>query len=178
VNTTKAVAARKHPETDTSTAASGAESKRDQESVLARIKAALANSNAKRTSPPETTQRQSNTPHGPTAIGSQSPPVSAVPNAAPGTTPGTAPGTAPSTASVTAAPPDSAKAPPPPVQQSATEPNPPTIEIQSRPVAADQTAPAPASQEESGMFSALDRLRHDPLAASDDAPRPPMPVGQ
>lgn len=181
VNTTRAVAARKHPDTDASTAASAAESKRDQASVLARIRAALANSNAKRTSPPDITQRQGNVPLGPATIGARSPPANDRLGVAPGAV---APGVAPGGASVTAAPPDSAKPLPPPVQQSvqqsATEPSPltTTIEIQSRPVATDQTAPAPASQEETGVLSTLDRLRHDPLAATDDAPRPPMPVGQ
>jgi hypothetical protein len=66
-------------------------------------------------------------------------------------------------------------------QQLPTEPTPlTTVEIPSRPVATVQPAPVPAptSQDDSGMFSGLDRLRHDPLATSDDAPRPPMPVGQ
>ena len=165
-NTTKAVAARKHPETDTS----AADSKRDQQSVLARIRAALGNSSAKRTNSPDTPQHQGNVPRGPATIGSQSPPADDRPGAAPSAGAGAA--------SITTAVPDAASPPPAPVQQS-TEPNPlVTVEIQSRPVATVQTAPAPAGQEESGVFSALDRLRHDPLAATDDAPRPPMPVGQ
>jgi Na+-translocating ferredoxin:NAD+ oxidoreductase subunit C len=183
----------KHLEADTSAAASAAESKRDQaenkhaqDAVLARIRAALAKNNAKRTNPPDTPQPAGNGPRLTTAIGSQPPPVDKRPSAAPGPS------------SVTLASPNSANPPPPPIhqqvqppveqqvqqtiQQAPTEPTPlTTVEITSRPVAT-QTAPAPApaptSQDDSGMFSGLDRLRHDPLATHDDAPRPPMPVGQ
>jgi hypothetical protein len=191
-----------HLEADTSAAASAAESKRDQtenkraqDAVLTRIRAALARSNAKRTNPPDTPQPAGNGPRLTTAIGSQPPPVDKRPSAAPGPS------------SVTLASPNSANPPPPPIhqqvqppihqqvqptvqqqvqptiQQAPTEPTPlTTVEITSRPVAAVQTAPAPSpaptSQDDSGVFSGLDRLRHDPLATHDDAPRPPMPVGQ
>jgi hypothetical protein len=184
----------KHLEADTSAAASAAESKRDQaenkhaqDAVFARIRAALAKSNAKRTNPPDTPQPAGNGSRLTTAIGSQPPPVDKRPSAAPGPS------------SVTLASPNSANPLPPPIQQQVqppvqqqvqptiqqdpTEPSPlTTVEITSRPVATVQTAPAsapaPASQDDSGMFSGLDRLRHDPLATHDDAPRPPMPVGQ
>jgi hypothetical protein len=185
----------KHLEADTSAAASAAESKRDQaenkhaqDAVFARIRAALAKSNAKRTNPLDTPQPAGNAPRLTTAIGSQPPPVDKRPSAAPGPS------------SVTLASPNSANPLPPPIhqqvqpppvkqqvqptiQQDPTEPTPlTTVEITSRPVATDQTAPAsapaPTSQDDSGMFSGLDRLRHDPLATHDDAPRPPMPVGQ
>jgi Na+-translocating ferredoxin:NAD+ oxidoreductase subunit C len=176
----------KHLEADTSAAASAAESKRDQaenkhaqDAVLARIRAALARSNAKRTNPPDTPQPAGNGPRLTTAIGSQPPPVDKRPSAAPGPS------------SVTSASPNSANPPPPPIhqqvqptiQQAPTEPTPlTTVEITSRPVATVQTAPAPApapsSQDDSGMFSGLDQLRQDPLATHDDVPRPPMPVGQ
>jgi len=60
-----------------------------------------------------------------------------------------------------------------------TQPNPLTaVEIQSRP-AATVESPAPPAEKETGILSNLeDRLRHDPLAGSEEAPRPPMPVGQ
>jgi hypothetical protein len=192
----KAVIAPKHPETDkhleadkhldaeTGAAASVTESKRDQnenrraqDAVLARIRAALANSNAKRTSPPNKPQPAGNVPRITATIGSQSAPVR----------------DGPSAASVILGAPNSANTPPPPTQQQVqqspqplvtqppTEPTPlTTVEIPSRPVATVQTVPAPTptSQNDTSMFPALDRLRHDPLAASDDVPRPPMPVGQ
>jgi hypothetical protein len=194
VITPKRLETDKHLEADTSAAASAAESKRDQaenkhaqDAVLARIRAALSKSNAKRTNPPDTPQPAGNGPRLTTAIGSQPPPVDKRPSAAPGPS------------SVTLASPNSANPPPPPIhqqvqppvqqqvqptiQQAPTEPGPlTTVEITSRPVATVQTAPAPSpaptSQDDSGVFSGLDRLRHDPLATHDDAPRPPMPVGQ
>lgn len=174
----------KHLEADTGAAASVTESKHDQDenrraqdAVLARVRAALANSNTKRISPPNKPQSAGNAPRATAAIGSQSPPV----------------GDRPGTASVILAAPNSANTPPPPTQQQVQQPPQPlvaqppteptpltTVEIQSRPVATVQPVPAPAptSQNDTSMFPALDRLRHDPLAASDDAPRPPMPVGQ
>jgi hypothetical protein len=56
-------------------------------------------------------------------------------------------------------------------------PNPLTaVEINSRPIA---VAPAPPTAAETSVFSGVDQLlRHDPLAGTDEAPRPPMPVGQ
>lgn len=185
----------KHLEADTNateTKHDPAENKHAQDAVLARIRAALAKSNAKRTNPPDTPQFAGNglRPTGTTK--SQRPPVDKRPNAT----------------SVTLASPNSPNPAPPPIQQQvpppvqqqvsplvqqqvqptvqqhpATEPTPlTTVEIPSRPVATVQTAPAPApaptSQDDTGMFSGLDRLRHDPLATSVDAPRPPMPVGQ
>jgi hypothetical protein len=192
---TKAAVARKRPEadahseTDAGAAASATEGKRDheenkhaQDSVLARIRAALANSNAKRGNPPDTPQPSGNGARTSAAMGPPSPPVDKRPSAPPG-------------APVTSAPPGFVNPPPPPIQQPVQlqvqppvqQQQPPagptpltTVEIPSRPVATVQTAPAPAptSQDDTGMFSGLDRLRHDPLAASEDAPRPPMPVGQ
>jgi hypothetical protein len=188
----------KHLQADTGAAPGAAEGKRDQQenkhaqdSVLARIRAALANSNAKRANPPDAPQPAgSNNPRSAATIGSLPPPIDKRPSAGPNA--------GPNPASATLAFPKSAAPPPPPIQQAVqpplqlqapttiqqqppTEPTPlTTVEIPSRPVATVQTAPAPASAspEDSGMFSGLDRLRHDPLAASEDAPRPPMPVGQ
>ena len=195
---TKPAVARKRPEADThletdaSATASAAEGKRDQEenkhtqdAVLARIRAALANSNAKRANRPDTPQPSGNAPRTTAAIGPQSPPVDKRPGAPTVAAP------------VTLASPSFANPPPPPIQQPVqqqvqppvqlqqppTAPTPlTTVEIPSRPVTTVQPtlapAPAPTSQDGTGMFSGLDRLRHDPLAASEDAPRPPMPVGQ
>ncbi|MFY9834884.1 MAG: hypothetical protein WAK55_00165 [Xanthobacteraceae bacterium] len=190
----KHLEADKHLETDTSAAAGATEGKRDQEAnkhsrdaVLDRIRAALANSNAKRAIPPGAPQPPGGSgPRSAATIGSQPAPIDK------------RPGAASSPASVTLASPGSAKPPPQPIQQAVqppiqqqvpttiqqqppTEPTPlNTVEIPSRPVATVQTAPSPpaASSDDTGMFSGLDRLRHDPLAASEDAPRPPMPVGQ
>jgi hypothetical protein len=202
LETDKQLETDKHLEAATGAAAGPTEGKRDQEenkraqdAVLARIRAALANSNAKRANPPDAPQPAgSNSPRSAITIGSQPPPIDKRPSA----------GSSP--ASATLASPNSAKPPPPPIQQavqppvqqqvlptmqqqvpptiqqqSPTEPTPlTTVEIPSRPVAAVQSAPSPAtsSPDDTGMFSGLDRLRHDPLAASEDAPRPPMPVGQ
>jgi hypothetical protein len=187
----KHLEADKHLAPDASGAASAAEGKRDQEenkqaqdAVLARIRAALANSTAKRANPPDAPQPPATGPRSTAAIGPQSSPVDKRPSTPPGAAP------------VTSASPGFAN-PPPPIQQPVAqqvqpplqqqqppaEPSPlTTVEIPSRPVATVQTAPAPApaatTQDDTGMFSGLDRLRHDPLAASEDAPRPPMPVGQ
>jgi hypothetical protein len=50
------------------------------------------------------------------------------------------------------------------------------IDVNSSPV---QSLPAPATAKESGMLSPLEQIRrHDPLAGTEEAPRPPMPVGQ
>jgi hypothetical protein len=171
----------KHLETDTGAAASLSDSKRDQEgnrraqdAVLDRVRAALANSNAKRTSPPDRPQQPAaNGPRATTPIGPASPPAGDLPTAASSASPNSANPASPPVAQQV---PQSLQ---PPVAQPLTEPTPLTaVEIPSRPVATVQTAPAPASQNDASMFPALDRLRHDPLAASDDAPRPPMPVGQ
>jgi len=163
----RAVSPRKHLETDTS----ATDNKRDQEAILARVRAALANSDAKRTKQPDAPSRQANAPRAPATIGPQSRSVDDRLGASP----------------VAAAPPDSANPLRPPMPQPPAEPTPlaPAV-IESRPVAPVETPTAPAAQEETGaetgadtgVLSTLERLRHDPLAATDDAPRPPMPIGQ
>jgi len=156
-NATKAAAARKHIETDTS----AAESKRRQDSVLARVRAALANRDAKRAKAPDAPPRQANAPQGPTPAGAQPRPLDDR-----------------RAASVAVPPPDTANLQPPPLQQSAAQPAAPApapIEIEPRPIVPAQTEPAAPAQEETGALSTLGR---DPLTATDDAPRPPMPVGQ
>jgi hypothetical protein len=81
---------------------------------------------------------------------------------------------------VTAAPPGAAELRPAPAQQASIEPNPLTaVEIKSRPVTAVQSFPAPPAEDKTNVLSPLEQiLRHDPLAATDDAPRPPMPIGE
>jgi hypothetical protein len=62
----------------------------------------------------------------------------------------------------------------PPFESSPAAP----IEIQSRPVVDPQLA-LPAADKDAGLLSALEQmLRQDPLAGAEQAPRPPLPVGQ
>ena len=67
----------------------------------------------------------------------------------------------------------------PPVQEPLPS-LPAPVEITSRPIVDLQAPPAPPVERETGGLSALEQmLRHDPLHMRDDeAPRPPMPVGQ
>jgi hypothetical protein len=150
-NPAKTALPRKHTETATS----AAESKRDQESLAARVRDALANVDASRTGLPATPTRDVRLdPAGP-ASQPQSPADlsrSAVTGAAP-----------PSTGELRSVPAQPA------------QPNPLiAVETQARPA----VQPPPA-ETETGIVSTLERvLRHDPLAGSEEAPRPPMPVGQ
>ncbi|MGA8694906.1 MAG: hypothetical protein WB689_13905 [Xanthobacteraceae bacterium] len=155
MNMAKSAPAHKHIETTTSVV----ESKRDQESFVSRIRAALGN--ADRTESLDVPPHQSDGSRGPAAIASQPKPVANPP-------------------AVAAAPSGAAELRPVPVQQAPIEPNPPTaMDIKSRPVTAIQSSSTPAPGKETGVISGLEEiLRHDPLAGSDDAPRPPMPVGQ
>ena len=68
----------------------------------------------------------------------------------------------------------------PPRQQSPIEFNPPVpVEIKSRPVLDPQSAPATSAGQDTGVLSPLEQmLRQDPLAGAEQAPRPPLPVGQ
>jgi len=68
----------------------------------------------------------------------------------------------------------------PPRQQSPIEFNPPVpVEIKSRPVVDAQPAPATSAGQDTGVLSPLEQLlRQDPLAGDEQAPRPPLPVGQ
>jgi len=51
--------------------------------------------------------------------------------------------------------------------------------MNSPPSAAVESLPAPPTAKETGVLSTLEQmLRHDPLAGADEAPRPPMPIGQ
>ena len=146
VDTTKIAAPGKHAETVTNTA----ESKHDQKSLVARVRAALASVDANRTAPLDV--RGDVRPE-PAGVASQQRPLAKSTRSAV------------ELGSV-------------PAQQ--TQPNPLiAVEIQSRPVAAVEPSPAPPAEKETGILSALEQmLRHDPLAGSEEAPRPPMSVGQ
>jgi hypothetical protein len=160
VNTTKAALPPKHMDTGTS----AAESKRDQESLVARVRAALASVDANRKDPLDVLRHRGDVRREPVAVTSQPRPV-----------------VDPSgVAADTAAPPGAAELRPAPAQQAPIEPNPLTaVEIKSWPIAAAQSSPTPPAAEETGVLSTLEQiLRHDPLAATDDAPRPPMPIGE
>jgi hypothetical protein len=154
-STAKIALPRKHTET----APSAAENKRDQESLAARVRDALANVDANRTSQPAMAG------HGDGGLNLGGP--ASQPQSSPDS----------SRRAVTVAAPPSAgeiKAAPP-------QPSDPLIavEIQSRPVATVQPSPTPPAETETGIVSTLEQmLRHDPLAGSAEAPRPPMPVGQ
>jgi DNA polymerase III gamma/tau subunit len=154
VNAAKSAPLRKHIETTTS----AAESKRDQQSFVARVRAALGSGD--RTESLEVSPQQSAFSRG--AAPMPSPPV-ADPSGA-----------------VAVAPVGAAALRPAPMQHAPTAPNPSTvIEIEPRPVPAIQSAPAPSPAKDDGVLSGLDQiLRRDPLAGSEDAPRPPLPVGQ
>jgi hypothetical protein len=154
VNPAKIALPRKHTETATS----AAESKRDQESLAARVRDALANVDASRTGLPAAPTRDVRLdPAGPTSQ-PQSPA-----DLSRGAVTGAA---APNTGELRSVPAQPA------------QPNPLiAVETQSRP--AVQPSPAPPAETETGIVSTLERvLRRDPLAGSEEAPRPPMPVGQ
>ena len=138
VNITKAQPAGKHIEK----AIRGAESTRDQDSLADRVRAALANADAKRADPLDGSLSGSFARQ-PAAI-EQPRPLNNRSDAAPT-----------------------------PVEANA----PAAVETPSRPVTATQSSPAPGK--ETDVLSTLEQmLRHDPVANADEAPRPPMPVGQ
>jgi hypothetical protein len=151
VNDVRATASRKHIETTTS----AAESKRDQRSFIARVQAALRNAGQPKLDRPR--------PH-------------------PGDTDILAPHSAPVPdlpAALAATPAGATGARSGPGLEAPVQPNTPSpIEIESRPITTIESA-VPLPEKETGVLSGLNAiLRHDPYAGSDDAPRPPMPVGQ
>jgi hypothetical protein len=138
------------PHNHIETTPSAAESKRDHGSFVARIRAALGSAD-----------RTGDVSRDPAAMASQPLPV-----------------TDPS-GTVAAAPPITTEPRPVPVQQAPIEPTPMAVEIKSRPVTSIQSSPAPSPVKQTDVLWPLEQvLRHDPLAGSDDAPRPPMPVGE
>jgi hypothetical protein len=152
VNTAKTAPPHKHAETATTAA----------DSLAARVRAALATIDANRTGqlavPPQGEVRLNPTSAAP-------PQAQPSADSSRSAVTGTAVRTAVQPGSV-------------PAQQ--TQPNPlVTVEVPSQPVAAVQPPAAPSAEKETGVFSGLEQmLRHDPLVGSEDAPRPPMPVGQ
>ena len=77
-------------------------------------------------------------------------------------------------------PPAGAELRSPPEPAPPIAPNLPTpVEINSRPISDVQTPAATPAEKETGVLSRLEQmLRSDPPLTNDDAPRPPMPVGQ
>jgi hypothetical protein len=156
VNTTKAEPARRHSES----AINAAESTRERESFLAQVQAALANANANRADPLNVP------PHG---NGASERAAIAQPELV----------TDPSnTAVVRRATTGAGETRSPPALKAASNTL-PAVDVNSPPSAAVETLPAPAPVKETGVLSALEEmLRHDPLAGANEAPRPPMPIGQ
>jgi hypothetical protein len=150
----KAAPAAKHNEN------AAKETTRDQDSLAAQVRAALANANANRSESPPDSAPHGGAPHEPLA---QPRPLSDPIKPA----------------AVSAAPPAAPGPQPAPVQETPVETNPLTTEeITSHPVAGVQPPPEPPDKE-TGVLSKLDHLlREDPLAGAQEAPRPPMPVGE
>jgi hypothetical protein len=140
-------------------ATTAAESKQ-RKPLLARVRAALANVEAKRADALEVAPRPADVTR-PSPAMAQPQPITA-PTAI------TTPPVVPSAASPIIPGPVRSG----PIQDTPIDPNPlPTVEITSRPVA----EPPAASTEMSPLEQ---RLRRDPLIGTADPPRPPMPVAQ
>jgi hypothetical protein len=157
VSAAKIAPPRKHTETATS----AAQSKREQQSLVARVRDALANMDASRSGLPAAPAHEDVRvdPAGPA-----SQPQSSADSGRSAVTGAASPSTGQSSS----------------VPTQPAQPNPLiAVEIQSRPVAAAQPPPAAPAEPETGIVSTLEQmLRHDPLAGSEEAPRPPLPVGQ
>jgi hypothetical protein len=144
-------------------AATAADSNHQRKPLLARVRAALANVDAKRIDPLELAPRSTNVPRPNPAV-AQPQPI-----------------TAPAAIN---SPPIAATAAPPllpsevhsaPAQDTQLDPNAlPKVEVTSRPIA-DPLAPSTPSTDMSPLEQ---RLRQDPLIGTVDPPRPPLPVAQ
>jgi hypothetical protein len=158
---------------------------REMESIEAKVRAALAKADANRPAPHDVPSHQADVAARPPAVEAQPRLIEAP------------------TASIATAP-RAAEAAPQPASPIAAQPAPlTTVDIQSRPVAGVAIAPSPSDQntaQESVQASAQDNtdashhglfpdlfapfkklphlLRDDPPEPADQAPRPPMPVGQ
>jgi hypothetical protein len=127
-----------------------AQSNHQRKPLLARVRAALTNVDAKRTDPLEAAPSSADVTR-PSAAAAQPQPVTAPPTI--------------NTPPITAGEVRPALSQAPPI-----DPNPlPKVEVTSRPVA------EPPSTEMSPLEQ---RLRQDPLIGTMDPPRPPMPVAQ
>lgn len=166
VNATKAVPPSKHMKTDTSTTES---QPRDEKSVEARVRDALAKIDANRPAPPDVPPHQVDVPPGAAAVEAQPRPV----DGPPGT----------GTVAVVPRAADQTQ----PVQQAPIQPAPLTaVERKSRPVTAVEALPAPQparpSEEDKGFSdpepTIFDLLRPNPPMPTGEVPRPPMPVNQ
>ena len=150
VNSTKTQPAGKHLEKP----AKGADTTRDEDALAARVRAALANADARRTEPLDNSLSGNFARQG--AAIEQPPPLRARSDPA----------------AISAAPPAAPE----------LRPAPPPVEAKP-PAAVETTLPVsqspPTSANQTGMLSTLEQmLRHDPVANADEAPRPPMPIGQ
>ena len=132
-----------------------------RESWTVRVRAALANA-AHRSDPSPDSPHRSRPPAGTTAPG---PAIdSANSNASSATMP--------AATEVRAAPLQEA------TQAGGNVASPPTV-TEVNPIVPIQPSPAPLPEKQNNALSTLEQmLRSDPLAGSDQAPRPPMPVGQ
>jgi hypothetical protein len=173
------VAAKIDPNADAKAAktdAAAAESKRrEEDSVAAQVRAALANVDATRP-PPEASPRPVDG-----GVGAATVPPRPV-DVAPAVT-GALPPRPADAQPQPARPAPAAQAPlqPLPVQQVGPPAPLSPVEVKSRPIAGVDapTDAAPPAEEEKNMFSVFDRmLRSDRPAPPNEAPRPPMPVGQ
>jgi hypothetical protein len=179
----------------------------DKDSVEARVKAALANVDANHPPATDASSRRENQSAQPRPVDTAPSTTAAIPPrpldsppaasgsavqprsadlGAPVQQPMTQPPTPPSPAGQTTA------APPAPVQATPVQPTQPqqpdaltSVEIKSRPVATIDTPPeaseaAPPQEEEKGVLSIFKHILPDLRrpASTDEAPRPPAPVGQ
>jgi hypothetical protein len=162
VNVTKTVSPPKHRKSDTSVT----ESKpRDEKSVEAQVRAALANIDANRPAPADVPPHQVDVLPRPAAVGAQPRPVDGPPGAG------------------TVAVVPRAADEPRPVQQAPIQSNPLTaVEIKSRPVATVEALPAPQparpAEEDKGFSVPEQIIPYPPPEPSREVPRPLMPVGQ
>jgi hypothetical protein len=128
-----------------------------QESLTARVRAALTNVDATRREPVDLPPRRDDTARPTTAVALPRPTAES--------------------ARATANNPEPHSGP---TQAAPIEPSPVVaVEVKSPAIADTQSLPAPSTEKDTGMLSTLEQmLRHDPLAARDEPPRPPLPVGQ
>jgi hypothetical protein len=188
-NAAPAVSPRKRAATDTG----APEAKtRDPETVESRVRAALAKVDSTRSVPPAVPPRQADVSPGPPAVA----PSPRAANNSPGPVTVAPRAIDPTAVLVTARPADpvTVGAVPraadrlPPAQQAPVQSEPlTTVEIKSRPIASVDATPSPQQappaeeEEDKGLLSAIkkipDFLRSDSHPPANEAPRPPMPVG-
>jgi hypothetical protein len=142
-------------------ATSAAASTRDQESFVSRVRAALMDADANHVEPLDVSSHQSELVRAPAATAQPKPTTDSA------------------AAGLVSAAPWSAAAVRSPPQSVSIAPSVPTTIEKSRPIVESQSPPEPPAGKETGVLSTLEQmLRQDPLAGTDQPPRPPMPVGQ